>query len=623
MLKSKAVLFGFTFCFAMSGAVGVLAQTPEEGAVWNLRQWECRVDGGRFVVTSKQSLTVFGPRGDKYAYVSLNESDHVKIAEVHAKVMDAAGVVRELRKKDLMKDCGYSQYALYDDDCNYYGDLRGPGYPYTVEIEYKRQAQSLFYWRSVAIQDDIPVTKASYRLDIPSDIGFDYRLYGATHEPTRVVQGTRTLYEWSFDSLPALEDWDYLPPGYNEPITLAFAPQHFELEGYELNEGSWQGIADWNTRLFEKSFDFSGPGLLPGEDTRTAAERIYRNVIGSVRYVAIEIGLGSWQPYKASLTEQRGYGDCKDMATLLVSQLNGAGIEAWPVLIRTKPGTPLDRQFPRIDFNHVIAVALIDGDTVWMDATCNVCPFGELPWSDENVDVLVGGEAGGVVRRTAAPSARDNHTQRRLVFTLKGDGRIGVEASFEIAGNYAGYIRSYYPSLDTDERRQFIAECVPGADKKMQIDAYQVNHLQELDQPVEITVTASTVKPAPRIKGVTYVSPFLCTELSSRERSDLNGRPFPLDLLYRSSKSDHIVVRWDSTVAAEVQAIPDNDSLSFDFAASVLTCNNYGDSVVVDFDKEYDTDIIPVERFDDYQVFRDRLKDIYKRSIKLSVAAKP
>lgn len=590
------------------------ADTP--GAVWNLRQWDCKAEPGKFTLTVKWSLTVLDARGNEYAALVLNESDHVRIADVRARVMDAGGVIRELKKKDLTRACGYGNFALYDDNCQYYGDLRNPGFPYTVEIEYKLEAQSLFYWSPAVVQDDIPVTRAEYRLDIPTDVLFNYRVYGSSIEPVVTTKGNRAVYEWVFDTLPAIEDRDYVPPGYDAPIMLAFAPQRFVLGGYELQEGSWQGICDWHAKLYEECLDYSGDGRLPGEDLRTSAERIYREIIGSVRYVAIEIGIGGWQPYKASVTAERGYGDCKDMATLLVSRLIGAGIEAHPVLIRTKPGRPLDPDFPRIEFNHVIALAVIDGDSVWMDATCNTCDFGEIPWSDENVEVLVGT---GAVCRTTAPAARDNRVQSDWIITVHpDDGRASIDATLSITGNYAISIRNRYPSLDADERRQFIDDWLPGANKKFKVESFEIANLYDLRKPVEIHLTAVTVKAFPRIRGTTYVSPFLCHELGDIERTDLTDRPVPLNLYYACEWSDHIVVRWDSTAAVELQSAPSSDSLNCDFASLFLAVESYQDSVVLNLDKTHLVDMVPVASFGEFAGFCDRLKDIYKGTVKLA-----
>ena len=48
----------------------------------------------------------------------------------------------------------------------------------------------------------------------------------------------------------------------------------------------------------------------------------------SVRYVAIELGIGGWQPHSASEVFTHRYGDCKDKTTLTISMLREIGVDA-------------------------------------------------------------------------------------------------------------------------------------------------------------------------------------------------------------------------------------------------------------------------------------------------------
>ena len=47
-----------------------------------------------------------------------------------------------------------------------------------------------------------------------------------------------------------------------------------------------------------------------------------------IRYVAIQLGIGGWQPHRASEVFQHRYGDSKDKATLLSTLLQQVGIES-------------------------------------------------------------------------------------------------------------------------------------------------------------------------------------------------------------------------------------------------------------------------------------------------------
>jgi len=46
-----------------------------------------------------------------------------------------------------------------------------------------------------------------------------------------------------------------------------------------------------------------------------------------IRYVAIQLGIGGWQPHPAAEIFVHHYGDCKDKATLMSSMLKEIGVE--------------------------------------------------------------------------------------------------------------------------------------------------------------------------------------------------------------------------------------------------------------------------------------------------------
>src|SRR2546427_6972067 len=63
----------------------------------------------------------------------------------------------------------------------------------------------------------------------------------------------------------------------------------------------------------------------PSEGDPSALERILASatmVRDRVRYVAVELGIGGYQPRPASETLSKLYGDCKDKGTLLQSVLD-------------------------------------------------------------------------------------------------------------------------------------------------------------------------------------------------------------------------------------------------------------------------------------------------------------
>ena len=72
-----------------------------------------------------------------------------------------------------------------------------------------------------------------------------------------------------------------------------------------------------------------------------------------IRYVAIELGIGGWQPHPAADVFTHHYGDCKDKATLLSSMLKQIGVESFYVVINARRGSVTPQMPATVGmFNH-------------------------------------------------------------------------------------------------------------------------------------------------------------------------------------------------------------------------------------------------------------------------------
>ena len=131
-----------------------------------------------------------------------------------------------------------------------------------------------------------------------------------------------------------------------------------------------------------------------------------------VRYVAIEIGIGGYQPHSAQSVLANRYGDCKDKVTLLSAMLQELGIDSYYVLVHSERGA-VAPNFPSVtNFNHVIlAIRLPEdlgglrlyavqdharlGRLLYFDPTDPVTPLGYLPSGEQAAHGLLVSEGGG------------------------------------------------------------------------------------------------------------------------------------------------------------------------------------------------------------------------------------
>jgi len=122
---------------------------------------------------------------------------------------------------------------------------------------------------------------------------------------------------------------------------------------------------------------------------REKARAIYNWVVTNIRYVGLEFGIAGFKPHSAQEVFNNKYGDCKDKATLLIAMYKAAGIPAFYALVGTREMGKLEKEIPMSQFNHAIVVAKIGDELIWLDPTCEVASFGEIPGDDQEKLALV------------------------------------------------------------------------------------------------------------------------------------------------------------------------------------------------------------------------------------------
>ena len=216
------------------------------GAEYNYLKWDCLIKGDKLALTINASLTIYNARGEDYAFVSIAENKYVKLKKAAIRVTGPDGeLVFKRSKKDLKRAVGYSAYALYSDNIHYYEELTAPLYPYTIEYEYTKETSSLFFWPAAPFQYDIPVTRAEYRLTADPEFEFQYRWIGTNLEPTVETIGDKLVYTWADDSIPALEEIDYLPPDSSPLRELQFCADTMRIEKYSIAGLSWTNTVSY------------------------------------------------------------------------------------------------------------------------------------------------------------------------------------------------------------------------------------------------------------------------------------------------------------------------------------------------------------------------------------------
>jgi hypothetical protein len=212
--------------------------------------------------------------------------------------------------------------------------------------------------------------------------------------------------------------------------------------------GSWSDIGTWYTGLTSAS-RVPSPALQQKVAELTTGlstplqkmQALATYVQQQIRYVAIEVGIGGYQPHPAADVFKHQYGDCKDKATLLSTMLKEIGIDSYYVMIDTERGI-VNPDFPSLRGNHmVMAIRLPDnvpadhlygivedpklGRLLFFDPTNPFVPLGYLPdYLQQNYGLLVTPDGGKLVLLPLFPAAT-NRLLRTGTLTLSSTGNLG------------------------------------------------------------------------------------------------------------------------------------------------------------------------------------------------------
>ena len=165
------------------------------------------------------------------------------------------------------------------------------------------------------------------------------------------VEGERRVYRYSASDVPPIP---------REPFMPAAADLVRRIEVSTLD--NWDEFVRWERGLLLDAFEDNPKSkelvarLTDGAASpREKLDRIFHHVAEDIRYQQdYETSIAGVRPHPPSVVLERGYGDCKDKASLLIGLAKLAGIRVQFALLRTTPNGKILRKVPNLQFDHAI-----------------------------------------------------------------------------------------------------------------------------------------------------------------------------------------------------------------------------------------------------------------------------
>lgn len=291
--------------------------------------------------------------------------------------------------------------------------------------------------------------------------------------------------------------------------------------------GSWylnltNGRRDASPEIKQQVTSLTASAATPLDKMRILAQFLQHDI----RYVAITLGIGGFQPHAAPDVFTHRYGDCKDKATLLSSMLSQVGVESYYVVINSERGSVTADTPANIGaFDHVVLaiklpasvsdpslIATVQhprlGRLLYFDPTNELIPFGEIGgYLQGNYGLLVTPDGGDLVELPKQPSAM-NSIQRTGMLTLDPTGTLKGEINETRLGDRASSERWRQRTVTKDaDRKKPLEDLLADSLSLFQLTRATILNLNQTDQPFGFKYSFEAQNYAKNAGGLLLVRP--------------------------------------------------------------------------------------------------------------------
>src|ERR1700675_201739 len=518
---------------------------------------------GKIKRTERRVYKILRPDGRKYGKVFASFDSETKINSIHGWCIPAQGKDYEVKDKDALET------ALFGvQDGELMTDLKtkvltipaaDPGNIIGYEIEQQVRPyvmQDVWTFQ----REGTPVREAHYTLQLPS--GWEYKATWLNYAKAEPSAAGSNQWQWVVKDVEGIQSEYDMPPREGvagQMIVSLFPPGGSQSRGFEnwTDMGKWedgleQGRREASAEIKQKVAELTAGRAGQLEKMRALAQFVQRDI----RYVAIQLGIGGWQPHPAPEIFTHKYGDCKDKATILSTMLKEIGVTSYYVSVNTERGTVTPATPATRWFNHeILAIRLPDGmedaslvavlphsklgRLLIFDPTDDMTPLGQLRGPLQANYALLVTQEGGELVELPKLAAQLNGVQRTAKLPLNPMGTLSGDVREVRVGDRAAAQRSALRSVTKDaDRIKSVRSLLANSLTTYSLTKASVTNLNQMDQPFIFDYSLVAQNYAKTAGNLLLVRPRVIGNKSSGLLETKEPRKYPVEFEGPSRDTD-------------------------------------------------------------------------------------
>ncbi len=414
---------------------------------------------------------------------------------------------------------------------------------YRVEDVAQRNAFADYFGEVTYMQSSETIAHAEYVLITPKSRTFYFNKPNVPGLVSKVEETDASrVYKFVAENVPAIEPEAHQAP-YGELLG------HVHVSTYK----DWNTMAQWYWGLVKDQFIPDDEvkrrvaeitkGL---KDDKAKVKAVYNYVVQKTRYVALEFGIHGFKPYRCAQIFARGFGDCKDKATLIVVMLKELNIPATIVIVRTGMRGQFETEPASLaPFDH--AIAYVPSLDLYLDGTAEFTGSNEFPGMDRGSLAIQINEGNPKLVHMPDPPASESVTSRKVDAVVAADGSAQIEWKGDVTGVSASGWRQRYHAAT--QRKARIGEDLAAEFTGLEVASVDANDLDDIEQKVSLRAKGK-VPQLGRRDGDSMSIPAGPSEHMVREFAPLSQRKLDIKLPAQTTTENEWSVRYPASMHA-------------------------------------------------------------------------
>ena len=345
----------------------------------------------------------------------------------------------------------------------------------------------------------MPVKNSTLEIKVDKEITIGFKLFNDPNNQIvfdKIEKKDYNLYRWT------LTDGKPFKFEGNSPSILYSVPHIiFYIEDYTTDKnkvtllGDIQRMYTYYSSFVENLNSKEDAALKQISQNITAdktteeekVKAIFYWVKDNIKYIAFENGYEGFIPREAALVNERKFGDCKDMASIITAMAKYAGVSnvylAW-IGTRNIPYSFSEVATPSTT-DHMIAVYKKGADFIFLDATDQETAYG-LPsaFIQDKEALLYNGDKYQIVKVPITPPAK-NRIDDSVVININNE-KITGSGWLQIAGYNRTNTLGQLGDATNKTRFEMIKSLVLKGNNKFTLNDYCEANLKDRDKAYEV-----------------------------------------------------------------------------------------------------------------------------------------